>query len=185
MSNTITLTRKIAATLPIGAVLIYAESGVDNGRKYTLDRFGIDSDGDFHGTYEGNDYALFQSWSYFRLPADSPYAVTATPSDDDWKDKFERLIEALGKEAERRDWCPEFDRFMEDNGFDGLCGTLRTFNVRRTATLTWNTDVEARSQEHAERLAREMDVPTYVYEINDQDRYGNVSNVEVESVEEA
>jgi hypothetical protein len=183
MSNTTTLTREAARTLPIGARVVFTDGGERQGKTFILDRAGIDSDGDFHGSFEGSDYNHFLSWSYFSLPHGD--LLQSTPSDDDWKSKFERLIEALGKEAEDREWCPEFDSFMEKNGFEGLCGTKRTFNVRRTATVTWNTDVEARSQEHAERLARELDEPSYIYDIEDQDRYGDVSNVRVDEVEEA
>jgi hypothetical protein len=183
MSNTTTLTREAARTLPIGARVVFTDSGERHGKVFILDRAGIDSDGDFHGTFEGADYNHFLSWSYFSLPHGD--LLQSTPSDDDWKAKFERLIAALGEEAERREWCPEFDSFMEKNGFEGLCGEQRTFTVKRTATIEWDTQVQARSQEHAERLARELDDPGYIYSIEEQDRYGDVSNVEVESVEEA
>jgi hypothetical protein len=183
MSNTTTLDRSTAATLPIGARVVFTDSGERNGKVFILDRAGIDVDGDFHGSFDGSDYNHFLNWSYFSLPHGD--LLQSTPSGDEWKAKFERLIAALAEEAERREWCPQFDSFMEDNGFEGLCGTLRTFTVNRTATVEWKTTVEARSQEHAERLARELDDPGYIYSIEEQDRYGDVSNVEVESVEEA
>jgi hypothetical protein len=198
MSDTITtvpLTRDVAATLPIGAVLIYTMGGDDKGKKYTLDRAGIDSDGDFHGTFEDREYAHWQRWSNFDLPANDTLApVTPEPTvnplaaeltrvrgeRDAFEGDLDRVIDALRQEAIDREWCSEYDRFMERLGFAARC--TRKFTVRRRATIEWDEEIEANSEDDAREQA-DNNEPSYVRDL-DSDCL-DLENIEIVDVEEA
>jgi hypothetical protein len=57
--------------------------------------------------------------------------------DCEWQAKWDALWEALGAEADRRDWCGEYDDFAERHG-----GPSRDATVEWWATVQATVDVE-------------------------------------------
>jgi chromosome segregation ATPase len=60
-----------------------------------------------------------------------------------WKD---RLIQAAHEEANSRDWCEDFDEWMESNG---LRGRTHDYNVQVRVTATITVSLESRSADTA------------------------------------
>jgi hypothetical protein len=190
MSNTTTLTREAARTLRTGARVVFTDGGERQGKTFILDRAGIDSDGDFHGSFEGSDYNHnhFLSYSYFSLPTDSPTPTEGTATElqalrvqrDAYKADLERVIDALREEAKGREWCSEYDRFMERLGFEARC--TRKFTVRRRAYIEWDVEIEA-SDEDAAREEADNNEPSYVRDLDSD--YLDLESIEIVDVEEA
>jgi hypothetical protein len=195
-TTTVPLTREIAVTLPIGAVVIRnPRYDYNPGVKFTLDRPGIDGDGDFHGCYEEETYGSFQNWSSFDLPADSPYATVQVPASDlervrserdvarterdAFKADLERVIDALRQEAQDRKWCSEYDSFMERLGFEARCS--KEFTVRRRAYVEWEVTITATSEDDA-REQVEQDQTSCVRDLDSD--YLDLEDIEVVNVEE-
>jgi hypothetical protein len=197
MSNTTTtvpLTIDVARTLPIGAVVVRKSTeNYKPGERFTLDVAGIDVDGDFHGLYDGEGFASYQRWSFFDLP-DTLGAPEPAPTENPlaaelaqvrrernaFESDLERVIDALRQEAIDREWCSDYDRFMERLGFEARCS--RKFTVRRRAYIEWDVEIEA-SDEDAAREEADNDVPSYVRDLDSD--YIDLENVEIVDVEEA
>jgi hypothetical protein len=198
MSDTttgLTLTRQLAATLPIGTVLVRNDGSGFDGKRFTLDRAGIDSDGDFHGTNEGEGGGHFQRWDDFTLlnfstpqdalpePVVNPLAAELAQvrsERDAFQADLERVIDALRQEAIDREWCSEYDSFMERLGFEARC--TRKFTVRRRAYIEWDEEIEATDEDDAREQA-DGNEPSYVRDLDSD--YLDLESVEIVDVEEA
>lgn len=76
--------------------------------------------------------------------------------DEEWR---RRLTEAAHEEADERDWCPEFDDFMEQVGLERRS---RTYTCEVAVSTTVTVCVEATSAESAQRKMDRETVLPYV-----------------------
>jgi hypothetical protein len=192
-TTTVPLTIDVARTLPIGSEVIRkADQDYKPGERFTLDKPGIDVDGDFHGTFDGETYGSYQRWSLFDLPdtlgtpEPTPTEGTATELQslrvqrDAYRADLERVIDALRQEAIDREWCSDYDRFMERLGFEARC--TRKFTVRRRAYIEWDEEIEANSEDDAREQA-DNNNPSYVRDLDSD--YLDLESIDIVDVEEA
>jgi hypothetical protein len=89
-------------------------------------------------------------------------AVTAERELAEFK---ERVRERMIEEAERRDWCSEFDAILAEFG---LRGRTRNWDVTLTITGSVTMTLLARDEDHAQQLAE-----------NALASYGSIGNYEL------
>lgn len=85
------------------------------------------------GYGQGRDRAAYRASYYTDVKYDDTPEEETVSEEIDYKAAYEKTIEALRKEAEKRGWCTEFDEFVKDNN---LPETLTETKVRVTLELT-------------------------------------------------
>lgn len=117
-----------------------------------------------------------------------------------WRDRYERVkadfkivSEALLREAEERDWCSDYNNFVEDVNEHLTIMQLQTLEkdyeveveLTRTQTVTAYVKISAKSAEEAEQLTENLSFDDIVAEsVSEDDWDTDDYNIEIKDARE-